>query len=107
MPTLVINAPKRTVEQGSRSFESTFQTQIGEEYAIYSNLFEQLYPGCKVILLSRDERKQAEGKLVKLERTTVAGNGVQRYNVHMENIERVNYRGDAISLNHCGVAVIE
>jgi hypothetical protein len=106
MSTLVLNAPKRTVEQGSRSFESTFQGQVGEDYAIYSNLFEQVYTGCKVILLGRDERKQAEGKLIKLEPTYVAGNGVQRYNVHMENLQRVNYRGDDISLNHCGVAVI-
>jgi hypothetical protein len=93
MPTLVISAPKRTVELGSRSFENTFEKRVGEDYAIYSNLVEQLNPGCAVILLSKDEKKRAEGKLVELEKTTVADNGVQRYNIHLENLKKVNYRG--------------
>jgi hypothetical protein len=107
MKVLVINAPKNTDRKGNRSFEDTLETQVGEEHLIYPNLHAQVEPGCRVIVLDKDQGKQAEGKLLKLDRGTVAGNGRQRYNVHMKQLEPMEYRGDEIWLNYCGVAVID
>jgi hypothetical protein len=109
MPTLVIHAPRRAVvAENRRTFESTFEKGVGDRYAIFKRLTRQLHPGCPVILLSKDEKKQAEGTLVKLEPLrTVTKNGVPTYDVHIENLKRVHYRGENITLNRCGVAVIE
>ncbi len=107
MPTLVIHAPRRTVvTKNSRTFKSTCAKRVGDKYAIFDSLVRQLSPGCPVILLSKDEKKRAEGKLTKLELRTVAKNGVPRYDVHIGELNEVNYRGDKIKLNRCGVTVL-
>lgn len=62
------------------------------------------YVGCKVVLLSTDERKRAEGVLLKLEPADKAGNGLQRYNVHVAELARAAYRPERLNRN--GVAVI-
>ena len=105
--TLVIHAPKQTVEsENKRSFEATMSSGVGDEYAIHENLVALLSPGCKVLLLSKDERKQAEGELVQLIPRSKTSNGIQRYDVHISHLKRVTYRGDEIKLNRCGVTVL-
>ena len=106
MPTLVINAPREMVQSDSKkSFENTLATGVGEGYAISRTLFEQCRPGCPVVLLSKDERKRAEGKLVRLVPTSKAGNGIQRYDVHIKDLAVVPYKPEALNRN--GVAVID
>ena len=106
MPTLVINAPKLTTQQqNKKSFESTLASGVGDGYAISKKLFEQLYPGCGVVLLSKDQKLRAEGKLVKLIPTCKADNGIQRYDVQIDKLTRVPYKPE--SLNRNGVTVIE
>ena len=56
------------------------------------------------MLLSKDERKRAEGKLVRLVPTIKAGNGIQRYDVHVEGLRKVPYKPEDINRN--GVAVL-
>jgi hypothetical protein len=102
MVALVINAPKHT---NKRSFESTLVSGVGEGYAIWSTLIGRCQPGCRVVLLSKDERKRAEGSLVKLVPTEKTGSGVQRYDVHIERMSLVPYKAEA--LNRYGVAVVE
>jgi hypothetical protein len=73
MATLVINAPKQKAESESkRSFEQTFASAVGQGYAIARHLSERCHPGCRVVLLSKDEGKRAEGRLVKLAATCKA-----------------------------------
>lgn len=105
MATLVINAPKKQVDENNKKdFENTFSTGVGEGYAINSTLFSQISSGCKVVLLSKDEKKRAEGRLVKLVPTYKTNNNIQRYNVYVEGFARVPYRPE--SLNRNGIAVI-
>jgi len=106
MSTLVINAPKQRVGQGPtyKTFAETFAKGIGRDYAISENLAVQTSPRCTVVLLSKDEHKRAEGELVRLVRTVKAGNGIQRYDVHIKNLRMVSYKPE--SLNRNGVAVI-
>lgn len=105
MPTLVINTPSRTVDlEGKRSFENTIATGVGEGFAIARRLYDQCRPGCGVVVLSKDEGKRAEGKLVRLVATSKAGNGIQRYDVHVEGLRKVPYKPEHINRN--GVAVL-
>lgn len=106
MPTLVISAPKERVGVGPtyKSFGDTYASGIGRDYAIVSRLAEQITPGWRVVLLSKDEHKRAEGQLVQLVEATKAGNGIQRYDVHIRNLKMVPYVPE--DLNRNGVAVI-
>jgi hypothetical protein len=106
MSTLVIHAPRQKVQPGGywKSFERIFELSVGFGYAIASTLFAQLNPGDGVVLLDKDKRLRAEGKLVKLEPAGKAGNGVARYDVHIGNLKMVPYKPE--SLNRNGVAVI-
>jgi len=104
MTTLVIHTPSSKVAQeAKRSFEKTLESKIGDEYAIYQNLLPRLSPGCRVVVLDKDQGKRAEGTLVKLERGSKTENGIQRYNVHIADLKRVEYKPEA--LNRCGIAV--
>ncbi|MEW6067616.1 MAG: hypothetical protein AB1610_04925 [Nitrospirota bacterium] len=112
MPSLVIHAPEyQVVQVGKKSFINTFNTGIGEGYAINRRLFGQIYPGCRVILLCNDKRCRAEGELVKLEpamrdgKRLITKNGIPRYDVYIKNLTTVTYKPER--LNHNGVAVIE
>ncbi len=105
MAILVINAPKwRVRQENAKSFEKTFQSGIGDGYAISKNLFDQLSPMCVVVLLSKDQKLRAEGRLIKLVPTTKTKNGIQRYDVYIENLTMVPYRPERLNRN--GVAVI-
>ncbi len=105
MLTLLINAPKAKVqEENKRSFESTFKSGIGDEYAIWSHLVSHLVPGCKVVLLSKDEELRAEGELVELVPKSKTGSGIQRYDVHIKSLKMVPYKAE--HLNRNGIAVI-
>jgi hypothetical protein len=100
----VINAPKSAVKQGSRSFQNTFTSRIGEEYAISAGLYSLLSPGCTVALLSKDEKLRAEGKLLKLVPKSWTNNGLRRYDVHIKNLKMVAYKPERLNRN--GIAVI-
>jgi hypothetical protein len=105
MSTLVIHAPYEKVQiENKRSFQNTFASLIGDEYAIPRHLIPLIPPGCKVVLLSKDEEKRAEGKLVKLVARSRTNTGMQRYDVHIENLRMVPYKSEA--LLRTGVAVI-
>jgi hypothetical protein len=62
------------------------------------------------VLLCKDRRYRADGKLVRLEPATIDGkpwltkNGIRRYNVYVEDFEMVPYRPGALNRN--GVTVI-
>jgi hypothetical protein len=104
MLTLVIHAPKARVRKdGSRSFLGTFNSGVGEEYAIYSTL-PPIPSGSKLVLLSKDEELRAEGDVLQLVPKGKAKNGVQLYDVHVRNLQMVSYKPEP--LNRCGVAVI-
>jgi hypothetical protein len=105
MPSIVINAPRSQVEENDKkSFDNTFKTGVGDGYAINRNLFSQIYPGCKVVLLSKDQKVRAEGELVRLVPSFKTGNGIQRYDVYVKDFKRVPYVPERLNRN--GVAVI-
>ena len=60
--------------------------------------------GAKVVLLNKDDGGRAQGRLVELVPTSKAGNGMQRYNVHVADLKIVPYRSER--LTRTGVAVI-
>lgn len=104
MATLVIHTPQdKAVQEGKRSFEKTVQSGVGDEYAIYQDLYKELSPGFCVVVLDEVRQLRAEGNLVKLIQKSKAGNGVQRYDVHIAGLKMVPYRSEF--LNRCGIAV--
>jgi hypothetical protein len=111
VPSLVIHAPEYQLgREDTKSFKDTFDTGVGKAYALNRTIYYQIHPGCRVVLLCKDRRRRAEGKLVKLEpaikngRRCVTKNGIQRYDVYVENFEMVPYSPEALNRN--GVAVI-
>lgn len=105
MPTLVIHAPLSQVKRaGKKSFERTLKTGIGQGYAIARSLREHCKSNCRVVLLSKDEKKRAEGRLLRLVLTKKVGSGIQRYNVHTKAMKRVTYKPERLNRN--GVAVL-
>lgn len=106
MATLVMNAPSVKVQRGTiyRTFQDIFMSGTGLGYAISANLVAQLGPGSRVVLLSKDVEKRAEGELVQLIPVQKAGNGIQRYDVRMKNMRMVPYHPERLNKN--GVAVI-
>jgi hypothetical protein len=90
--TLVIHTPKwRVRAERVKSFDQTLSTGIGDGYAIPRAWAEQCQPGCKVVVLSKDEKKRAEGRLVRLVPVSKADNGLQRYDVHICDLVTVTY----------------
>ena len=77
MPSLVINAPENQVKSNNKkSFEDTLKSGKGEGYVIYKSILSQIQPGCTVILLCKDNKRRAEGKLIKLEPVTKILNSI-------------------------------
>jgi hypothetical protein len=105
MTTLIIHAPREKVEQeGKRSFSQTMRSGIGDAYAIPSDKAHRLRRGDKVVVLSKDERRRAEGYLVDLLPNGRTKTGMQRYDVHIRDLEEVSYKPEP--LGRTGVAVV-
>lgn len=111
MFTLVIHAPENKLgRDDTKSFDDTFRTGIGKAYALNSKIFSKISPGCRVVLLCKVKKRRAEGQLVWLEPAIkddspwVTENGIQRYDVFVENFEKTPYKPEALNRN--GVAVI-
>jgi hypothetical protein len=107
MPTLVIHAPYSQVQQNDRkSFDQTVSTGIGEGYAINRSLFQELSPGDPVVVICKVHQKQARGRIKQLRPTEKAGNGIQRYDVVMEDLQTESFTHGTTRLNRNGVAVV-
>ena len=107
MPTLVIHAPHSQVQQGHKqSFNQTLATGRGDGYAVSRALHAQLSPGDTVLVICKEHRKQAVGKLEELVPTVKTGTGMQRYDVIITNLQPVAYSAEGIRLNRNGVAII-
>ena len=93
MTTLYLSAPDAKAEaEGKRSYLRTLETGIGDGYAIPKGDAAKCLPGCKVVLLSKDRGQRAEGKLTMLKETgEKTGNGILRYDVHIEDLSEVPY----------------
>jgi len=104
MATLVLSLPARN---GWRSFQETFASGVGEEYAIPGKFFPRLESGrWVVVLLSKDKKLRGEGKLSKIVwsgETTVRG--MHRYDVYIKNLKMVPYKSER--LLRTGIAVID
>ena len=108
MSTLFLSAPDVRTQQGS-GFYKTFSTiltrKVGPDYAIYSSLIGRINAGDKVVVFDRDSQRCAEGRIASYALTGKAGNGVQRFDVYIDDLMEVPYT-NAPSVNRCGVAVI-
>jgi hypothetical protein len=117
MPSLVINAPDYQLpRKGTKSFKDTFETGVGRAYALNWTILQQVIPDgavqpdWRVVLLWKDKKCRAEGKLIRIvpaEEDAVplfTKNGIRRYDVHAEKFAMVPYRPE--KLNRNGVAVI-
>jgi hypothetical protein len=91
-------------QQGKRSFAQTLTTGIGDAYIISSGQLQQIAPGDGVIVLDKDTRQRAEGTMAGLQANSPALNGMQRYDVSLQNMIMVPYQN--VPLRRWGVAVI-
>lgn len=106
MNALVIHAPKgKATLEAKRTFESTIKTGIGDGYAIPKKYHSMIHPECKVIVLSKDQKLRAEGKLDKLVQSGKADNGIIRYDVHIKELCIVEYKPECLC--RTGISVIE
>jgi transcriptional regulator with XRE-family HTH domain len=108
--TLVLSAPRATAARGKKSFERTFNSGVGEDYAIAKDdaarLQAELQAGntVVVVVLSKDETQRAEGTLVKLVPNGRTRTGMQRYDVYIKDLNKVEYKPER--LGRTGVSVI-
>lgn len=107
MPTLIVHAPHSQVQQNQKkSFNQTVATEIGEGYAIWGSLFNQLSPGDEVVVICKVHHKQAVGRIKALKPVEKTRTGMQRYDVIMTDLKPVPYTHGTTNLNRNGVAVI-
>ena len=116
MSSLVLHAPEHQLREGAKSFEDTFETGVGEAYALNKTILRQVFPesmirpGWRVVLLCKEKGLRAEGELVRLKPAIKDGrpwftkNHIPRYDVYVKNFKMVPYRPEALNRN--GVAVI-
>jgi hypothetical protein len=105
VPTLIIHAPKEKVDaEGHPSFARTLDSGVGEGYAISKADAARLGPGDAVVVLSKDERRRAEGRLEKLVPNGRTESGMQRYDVHIKDLKVVDYKPER--LGRTGVSVV-
>jgi len=105
MYSLVINAPKQQVgKNNKKSFKDILYTGIGQGYALNKSILEKIQIGCKVIVLSKDQRLRAEGTLIELIPTEMTNNHIQRFDVKIENLKNTQYKSE--DLNRNGVNAI-
>jgi hypothetical protein len=105
MYSLVLNAPKQQENQkDKKSFRETLATGIGEGYALNKKILSKIQEGCKVILLSKDQKLRAEGILEKLIPTIKTKNHIQRFNIKIKNFKKVEYKDE--KLNRNGVNIV-
>ena len=105
MATLIVHAPRATAKQeGKRSFDETLTSGVGTGYGISKADCARLQPGSPVVVLSKDQKLRAEGVLVGLSPTAKAGNGLQRYDVRMRDLQEVAYQPETFNRN--GVKVV-
>jgi hypothetical protein len=107
MPTLVIHTPYSQAQQsGYKSFDQAVSTESAQGYAIPRSLHEQLSPGDPVVVICKVQEKQARGRIKELRPTEKAGNGIQRYDVVMEDLRTEPYTHGATPLTRNGVAIV-
>jgi hypothetical protein len=107
MPTLFLSAPGSGLSRGIvRTFDvrSILISGVAPDYAIATNLIEQVYAGMRVVVFDRDRKEQLEGVVASYTPTVKAENGIQRYDVLLRNCEMVSYSKPP-QVNHCGVAI--
>ncbi len=110
MRTLYLSARHGMTQQGIgfyRDFQTILTTSVGPDYAIYSHLIVRIHPGDKVVLLDRDQQLCAEGQVASHPiPKNKAGNGVQRYDIHISDLHLVPYVVGPSRFNRCGVALV-
>jgi len=87
MGTLFLLAPKSKNNSSwhQRDFQTIFNSGVGPNYGISQGQITQISVGMPVVLFDRDLQRLARGTLAGYTPTTKAGNGVQRYDVKINN----------------------
>lgn len=106
MPTLVLLAPYSDPKVKRQHFERVLANGLAEGYPISGGQVRQLAPGDDVIILCTVHKKQAAGTLKQLVPTIKASNGLQCYNVVIDEIGVVPFTLKNVKLSRHGVAVI-
>jgi hypothetical protein len=105
MPTLIIHAPRyKARQEGYRSFDRTIKRRVGEGFAIPKADFGRLGQGDKVVVLSKDEKRRAEGTLVRLVPNGKTKTGMKKYDVRIRGLNVVKYKPER--LGRTGVSVV-
>jgi hypothetical protein len=109
MCTFVIHAPSSKAKKPDHaSFKGVMGSGIGCGYAIYKSLVPKIIPGCRVVLLDKDNEQRAEGTLIKLEDTGYkTRNHIRQYDVHIRDLKEVKWDSKPESLRKTGIAFID
>jgi hypothetical protein len=105
MPTLYLSAPTRLLEPNThrRAFETILHNRIGPDYAIYSSIRAQFYPGCRAVVFDRDNCRRAEGVIAQI--TPKLSQRIQRYDLRIPDLHEVAYIAPP-KVNRCGVLLV-
>ena len=109
MTTLYLNVPKDKVDgEGKKSYQETLNSAVGSGYAIPRGSAMQCVPGLRVVLLCQATRQRAQGKMKELKPTgEKAGNGIMRYDVHLEEVSAAPYAPAPANFRRTGVLVVD
>jgi len=91
-------------QQGKRSFDQTLAVGVGDAYALSQNQFQQVSLGDRLLVLEKRTGRCAEGVLAGLQPNGWTLNGMQRYDVLMQDMVMVPYQN--VLLKRWGVTVI-
>lgn len=108
MRTLFLLAPNSKTQAGThrKDFYTIIASGIGPDYGISTNLITQVTPGMPAVVFDRDRRLEAHGVVTNYMATSKAGNGVQRYDIHIRNFVQVLYTNPP-KVNRFGVGIYE
>ena len=108
MTTLYLNVPKDKVNgEGKKSYADTLSSAVGSGYAIPMGQAMQCVPGSGTVLLCQATSQRAEGRIKALKMTgEVAGNGIVRYDVYMEDLTAVPYHPAPANFGRTGILVV-
>ena len=107
MLTLFLSAPGSSQTGGGvRTFDlpTIFAIGTAPDYAITESLQKQMSIGMRVIVFDRDRNQQMVGVIRNFRPTTKAANGIQRYDIDIEERAMVPYSYPP-RVNPCGVAI--
>jgi len=99
--TLYLNAPYYT---GKTKFDVIISTNIAPGYVLYPSILSRLkVPDNKVVLVAKDKRNSASGRITEIIPVGKTPRGKQRFDIRVDEWTPVDF--EDVNFNYCGVAI--